>query len=705
MAQLSLALDRIIVKNVSYENAGNEDRIVIELSSPVEPKTFLLSDPQRTVIDFADAVWPGTMKEIRDAGKRASFVRWAQTSHSPDIFRIVVGQINESALEIKKDDEGKKITIILSDSGKSPEVLQSDKAYSPESISVSKKKARQETMIDIPDFVSKEKENARDEIIEGGQNKISISSKIKFPKLPAFKKFSVKINAKKLNIGRRPVFIGNTLMAEAKEVFDLCGYDYSFDKKTATATAVLSNEVKARIKTNSKYMTINGQKSALEQPAKKISGKLFVPLNSVIKWLGMAVYWDKKEKTLYIGDRITDILWDQSEENIKIISTRAAATYDAELKEEPMVLAFNIPGFILDVKETKIPIKEEEIRGIKAFQAKGDVKIGVYLESKQYSMVNKKDKELVISFPTAIEFVGITDEAEYTRVDIATSKASAFEPKYLTEPDRLIIDVPGALFKASPRIERGKTGVLRLRASQFSTEPLISRIVIDLSETTNYQTAVTDDNKVFSIYFEKSKPAKAKPAKKAKKIKILKDKIIIVDPGHGGSDPGAFGVSGEYVKEKNLNLSVANKLAGLLSEAGAIPLMTRDDDSELSLQKRVEFAANNKADIYVSTHFNASEDKPDTKGTEVYYFNPNSKLLADIIYNNLTVNIARPLRGVSKVKFYVVSNTTMPSALVEPVYLTNKEEEALAIDPAFQDKVARGIFEGIKQYFEVLSNL
>jgi N-acetylmuramoyl-L-alanine amidase len=142
----------------------------------------------------------------------------------------------------------------------------------------------------------------------------------------------------------------------------------------------------------------------------------------------------------------------------------------------------------------------------------------------------------------------------------------------------------------------------------------------------------------------------------------------------------------------------------MLSEAGAIPLLTREEDHDLNLQSRVEFVKNNKADILVCMHYNSSF-KSDISGTETYYYNPNSKLLASLVHRSMLSGLGRQDRGLSQVKFFVIYNSPVPSVLVEPVYLSDRNEERLATDSEFQEKVARSVFDGIKQYFEVLKKI
>ncbi len=181
----------------------------------------------------------------------------------------------------------------------------------------------------------------------------------------------------------------------------------------------------------------------------------------------------------------------------------------------------------------------------------------------------------------------------------------------------------------------------------------------------------------------------------------LKDKTIVVDPGHGGSDPGATGVTG--LREKVINLAVAKNLVTLLEEAGANVIMTRSGDQSVSNQMRVELANESKADIYISIHANASPD-PESNGTETHYCSENGnssagRFLAGQLQLELVSALGFRDRGVKTNSFYVLTKTEMPAALVELGFLSNPEEEELLKKEQTQSKAAIALYQGLEAYF------
>lgn len=176
---------------------------------------------------------------------------------------------------------------------------------------------------------------------------------------------------------------------------------------------------------------------------------------------------------------------------------------------------------------------------------------------------------------------------------------------------------------------------------------------------------------------------------------------IVIDPGHGGSDPGAIGLSGAY--EKDFNLRLAKKIAHLLKDDQQLEVhMTREGDQHLSSESRDRPNIANKleADLFISIHANTFEDSTVT-GTETFYYHDHSKLLADTIHRHIIEATGYKDRGVKVGNFFVLKDTEMPATLLELGYLTNLEQEMDMLSESFQNRVATAIVEGILKYLEL----
>lgn len=189
----------------------------------------------------------------------------------------------------------------------------------------------------------------------------------------------------------------------------------------------------------------------------------------------------------------------------------------------------------------------------------------------------------------------------------------------------------------------------------------------------------------------------------------LNGKIVVVDPGHGGYDPGA--VRGE-IYEKDINLQIALKLNKSLEEKGATVILTRNGDYNLAipglhkreahrydLGKRLEIASQSKADLFVSVHVNSFNNRS-YRGAEVFYFlkSEKSKLLAECIQDELNSIPGINKRIAKTSDCYVLSNARIPAVLVEAGYLSNPNERHNLLIGDYQTLLAQKISCGIQKY-------
>ncbi len=172
--------------------------------------------------------------------------------------------------------------------------------------------------------------------------------------------------------------------------------------------------------------------------------------------------------------------------------------------------------------------------------------------------------------------------------------------------------------------------------------------------------------------------------------------IVIIDPGHGGPDPGAVGIGG--IQEKEIVLDISNQVAAILEQQGVSAVLTRRSDIDLDLAPRVEMAEQMRATVFVSIHANAiTMSRPDVNGLETYYYDSGYDLARTIHASILQTASIRD-RGVRSARFYVLRRTSMPSVLVETGFVTGAEDAANLATPAHRRQMAEGIARGILQY-------
>ncbi len=180
--------------------------------------------------------------------------------------------------------------------------------------------------------------------------------------------------------------------------------------------------------------------------------------------------------------------------------------------------------------------------------------------------------------------------------------------------------------------------------------------------------------------------------------------VVVIDAGHGGFDGGATGaVTGAI--EAELNLSVAEYLSNELTSKGYYVIMTRADSEALAetkkadMNRRSEIMRLEGVDVVVSIHMNKFGD-PTVSGPMVFYMKNSAegKALAESVMGSLCSELERPLRYANPEDLFVLREPTAPSVLVECGFLSNADDEAQLLDPAYRQRLAKAIAEGIDEY-------
>ena len=177
---------------------------------------------------------------------------------------------------------------------------------------------------------------------------------------------------------------------------------------------------------------------------------------------------------------------------------------------------------------------------------------------------------------------------------------------------------------------------------------------------------------------------------------------VVIDPGHGGSDPGAVGING--LRETDIVLEVSKSVSDFLTNKGVKTILTRNYERTLDLQPRVTKANNSKADVFVSIHANATRGKrKDVNGLETYYYSgyKGYSLAKNIQKQILIVSPQSPDRGVRRSRFYVIRKTLMPAALVEIGFVTGMYDADLLRQKFYRDKMSFAIARGILNYLKI----
>jgi N-acetylmuramoyl-L-alanine amidase len=348
----------------------------------------------------------------------------------------------------------------------------------------------------------------------------------------------------------------------------------------------------------------------------------------------------------------------------------------------------------------------------------------------------------------------------YTRVMVDLSKEVKYETHRLKEdsskglPPRIYVDIIGArLATRSKEPIPVQDGLLRqVRVGQFSQD--VVRVVLDMNSLREHSLFLLPDpyRLVIDIQGQNgvdplASVGKGKVAprtgdeKKPSAAALVGIRKIVLDPGHGGKDPGAIGVGG--IAEKDIVLNVAKKLAAKIKqEMGIEVVLTREDDRFVPLEDRTAIANAEDADLFISLHMNASPSA-EAKGLETYYLDntndeaamrlaarengtsrnnisdlqfilsdmtQNMKLedsitLAHRVHGSLVSRMSKKMGevkdlGVKKALFYVLVGARMPSVLVEMFFITNKSEGRAMARSSNQNALVEALYQGVKEYHQ-----
>lgn len=186
---------------------------------------------------------------------------------------------------------------------------------------------------------------------------------------------------------------------------------------------------------------------------------------------------------------------------------------------------------------------------------------------------------------------------------------------------------------------------------------------------------------------------------------------IGIDPGHGGQDPGAIGKSG--VKEADINLEIALKLGEIIKSNGGTVVITREKGHALSpnkredLERRRDIIKRELCDIFISIHLNSFEDSR-YYGAQVFYSetSPHNEMLADSIQEELRLLLDKENTREPQLRddIFLLNEISIPSVLVECGFLSNAQEERLLQSSKYQEKVAKGIYNGIIRFITSLKS-
>jgi N-acetylmuramoyl-L-alanine amidase len=320
--------------------------------------------------------------------------------------------------------------------------------------------------------------------------------------------------------------------------------------------------------------------------------------------------------------------------------------------------------------------------------------------------------------------VSVIDTADASRITLSLTGPVSFEWHRLADPDnRFWIDISQAALIGPAREIAVKLATVRsVKISQHQILPdHVVRLIIDPSQPVDVSIgAIEGSPNLLGIDIHARPPPADAPSSGVGLLPAITQlpqprvaitaghphpNVIVIDPGHGGNDPGAINQQLGLI-ESHLNLAIAQRLKTDLERDGWHVVMTRDGDYEVGdpngnddqeLQARCDIANAAGARLFISVQVNSSVSRTPS-GLTTYFWRSSDRALAQTIQNAITRASGAGDAGVKRANYYVIHHTVMPSVLIENAYLSNWHDAALLAQPAFLDRLAAGIAQGVKDY-------
>lgn len=429
---------------------------------------------------------------------------------------------------------------------------------------------------------------------------------------------------------------------------------------------------------------------AVVQTTEDGGGRTLVPVRLVAEQLGAEVLWmaDTRQAIILYGDNT-------------IILTLGSA--QAVVNGATVTLPDGVPASVIKVdgaERTVVPLRfvSEQLGAVVDWDQEN---MTVAITNNTIA-TQAEQSQTQVSAQSGL-LTGIISDSSGQVLTLGTD----YTPTYTVQDygSRLVIDLPGARLSSElPETMAVENDFLSsvqyqeygdtLGYSCSSTVRLILGLKDGISLEGNLQITAQADG----IYLTLSKAADPGTSSVVSSGKTK----IVIDAGHGGTDPGAFY---ENISESSINLAVALKVEALLTAQGYEVIMTRTEDEYVELYSRAYLANDENADLFVSIHSNASASSTTAKGIYTCYYpgSARGEKFAKIIQEAIISSTGAYDRGTTAENLCVVRETNMCAVLVEMGFMTTHAELMNLVDSGYQDKIAQGIVDGIVQYLATLA--
>ncbi len=432
-----------------------------------------------------------------------------------------------------------------------------------------------------------------------------------------------------------------------------------------------------------------------------------VPLRQLVQALGGYTRWDAEQRTLTVLADLRAVQLSPDDDGVRL-RTSLPVLWKAFTLTDP-------PRVVIDLIGCRIPDDPPTPEGshprVKAVRIgqfdpqttrvvlETDAPISLRLEgtAAEWTLA-LRDQPLQIAQPPVSAFTLPALERTRDGVQIRLPIPEGTRPRlmFLENPIRIVLDVPGVLSEAVEQaIDDEQSLVRAMRAAPLDNGMV--RLVLELARVVGVNLLTGKNQLTVNLRMPRGAGG------------TLRQKIIVIDPGHGGHRPGARFTEGKRtIYEKEITLAIGLKVAERLARQGASVIMTRAEDAHIGLYERTAMANQAGAHFFISIHCDSNARPNSASGTTIYYHrdDADSRALGQAILNEIVRVSGLPSKGVrSDTTLYqsglaVLRTSQMPAVLIEVGFLNHWYDRKKLLDPKFQDAIADAIVRGLKAYVE-----
>ncbi|MGG4219917.1 N-acetylmuramoyl-L-alanine amidase family protein [Paenibacillus jamilae] len=469
----------------------------------------------------------------------------------------------------------------------------------------------------------------------------------------------------------KPEMVNGKVMVPLRVVGEQLGYQFKWEPQ-AYKISIQKNSTDMSMYVGRTSADVNGKTVSLDAPPVLRGSSTMVPLRFVGEQMGLKVDWNNQNKSVNLIQKATTQQADKQPQSQQSSQTPTQSTKSTH-KTSTATAA------------TITPVEADK--------------------HTEAASPTSKEQNAEQTTTNALLVQNIAFEGETLKISL--NKDITPKVTKMTGPDRIVVDLPEATLSTDLLLSFPvrKDGTRALTNSDSGDVQEIrfapadgtkggARIVIALNQVRDYDLSTNGIGDITLQLRERSaNPEMVAPTN------VDGRRIVVIDPGHGGKDPGAGSVTGRH--EKEFTLAVALKVQQLAQNDPDIQIvLTRNGDTYPTLDERPQLANNQQASVFVSIHGNSMPTSNNGKanGSETYYARQESLSLATIMHKHLVAATEFKDNGIKVANHVVTRKSQMPAVLLECGYLSNPSNEAAMFTEETQQKIAEGIVDGLKEY-------